>query len=68
MTAELAAAEPLLTPDDVAKRLAVSRSMVYALIKRGPDRGGLRAIRCGRLPRVEVAELARWLAAPERRT
>ena len=55
---------PLLTPDDVARRLSVSRSMAYALIKRGPDRGGIRAIYIGRLPRVTEGD---WRAYLERR-
>ena len=43
------ALERLLTPDDVAKRLAVSRSMAYTLIKRGE----LRALRVGRFRRID---------------
>jgi excisionase family DNA binding protein len=50
---------PLLTPDDCARRLSVSRSMVYSLIKRGH----LRAVFVGRLPRVAPAELDRFIAA-----
>lgn len=48
---------PLLTPDDIAKRLAVSRSMAYTLIKRGE----LPALYIGRLPRVTEGELAAYL-------
>jgi excisionase family DNA binding protein len=51
----------LLTPDDVAKRLRVSRSMAYTLIKRGE----LKALYVGRLPRVRASALAEYLAAAE---
>ena len=50
---------PLLTPLDVGKRLNVSRSMAYTLIKRGE----LKAVYVGRLPRVEASELARYIEA-----
>ncbi len=53
---------PLLTPDDVAKRLSVSRSMAYTLIKRGE----LRALYVGRLPRITEAAFAEYLAAAGR--
>lgn len=46
----------LLTPQDVAVRLAVSRSMVYALIRKG-----LPAVYVGRLPRIEPAALDAWI-------
>lgn len=51
-------AEPLLTPEIVARRLAVSRSMVYALLKRGaiPD-----VVYIGRLPRVTEEGLRLYL-------
>jgi excisionase family DNA binding protein len=55
-------APPLLTPADCATRLAVSRSMVYALIKRGD----IRALYIGRLPRVESAELDRYIERARR--
>jgi excisionase family DNA binding protein len=48
----------LLTPDDVAARLRVSRSMAYVLIKRGE----LEAIHVGRLPRVTEAAFAEYMA------
>jgi excisionase family DNA binding protein len=54
--------ERLLTPDDVAKRLSVSRSMIYTLVRRGD----LRALRIGRLPRVTETDLAAYLAAAGR--
>jgi excisionase family DNA binding protein len=60
-----AAAVPLVdlgtlhTPDDCAKRLKVSRSMIYTLIKRGE----LRALYIGRLPRVSESALLDYLAA-----
>jgi excisionase family DNA binding protein len=52
----------LLTPDDCAKTLAVSRSMIYALLKRGD----IRAVYIGRLPRVEPAELERYIEGSRR--
>jgi excisionase family DNA binding protein len=55
--------ERLLTPDDVARQLSVSRSMVYSEIKRGR----LRAMYIGRLPRVRAADLAAYLTAAEAR-
>jgi excisionase family DNA binding protein len=51
--------ETLHTPEDVAKRLRVSRSMVYMLIRRGE----LRAIYVGRLPRVSDRSLKDYLVA-----
>ena len=51
-----------LTPGDVAERLKVSRSMVYALIRRGD----LAAIYIGRLPRVAEGALAEYLASLSR--
>jgi excisionase family DNA binding protein len=47
-----------LTPADVAQRLAVSRSMVYMLIKRRD----LEATFIGRLPRISESALAGFLA------
>ena len=58
------APEALLTPDQVAQRLAVSRSMIYALVKTGK----LRAVYIGRLPRITEADLAHFLAAAGERT
>jgi excisionase family DNA binding protein len=52
------AGEQLLTPDQVAKRLAVSRSMVYAEIKKTK----MKALYVGRLPRITEAALAEYLA------
>lgn len=52
-------ADVLHTPDDVAKRLRVSRSMAYTLIKRGQ----LRALYVGRLPRITESALRDYLAA-----
>ena len=57
------ASTPLLTPDDVAKRLGVSRSMAYALIKRGD----LPALYIGRLPRITEADFAGYLARARER-
>jgi excisionase family DNA binding protein len=58
-----AAGETLHTPDDVARHLQVSRSLIYALIKRGD----LRAIYIGRLPRIPASSLAQYLAAAAER-
>jgi excisionase family DNA binding protein len=46
------------TPDDVAKRFAVSRSMIYALVKRGE----LGATWIGRLPRISEDDIVKYLA------
>lgn len=60
MTAtEVTAASALLTPDDVAQRLSVSRGMIYTLIRRAE----LRALYIGRLPRVTEAALQEYLVA-----
>jgi excisionase family DNA binding protein len=53
----LAELAPLLTPNDVAKRLAVSRSMIYALI----HRRDLPAVYIGRLPRVRESDLIAYV-------
>jgi len=47
----------LLPPEDVARRLSVSRSMVYKLIRTGE----LSAVYIGRLPRIGEDELARYV-------
>jgi excisionase family DNA binding protein len=57
--ATVAASETLYTPDDCAKQLRVSRSMIYTEIKRGK----LRALYVGRLPRVTESALRDYLAA-----
>jgi excisionase family DNA binding protein len=61
--AAIQAVDRLLTPDEVGKRLTVSRSMIYTLIKRGE----LRALYVGRLPRITEAALAAYLATAESR-
>jgi excisionase family DNA binding protein len=48
----------LLAPAQVAALLAVSRSMVYALIRKGD----LRAVYVGRLPRIAGADLDAFIA------
>lgn len=52
-------AETIWTPGDCAKRLKVSRSMIYSLIKRGE----LQAIHVGRLPRITERALVVYLTA-----
>jgi len=52
----------LLTPADVAQRLSMSRSFVYQEIKHSR----LRAIFIGRMPRIEPAELERYIAEARR--
>jgi excisionase family DNA binding protein len=47
----------LLTPDQVGQRLAVSRSMVYKLVRTRV----LPALYIGRLPRIEESALAMYL-------
>lgn len=49
---------PLLTPDDVAARLQVSRRTVYQLV-----RSGLKPTFIGRLLRVREADLAAYVEA-----
>lgn len=47
----------LLSPDQVAKRLAVSRSMIYKLLRARE----LRAVYVGRLPRIDPADLTEYI-------
>jgi len=47
----------LLTPDEVAKRLSVSRSMVYKLLRTRE----LPVVYVGRLPRIGEIELAAYV-------
>jgi len=49
--------ERLLTPADVAARLAVSRSMVYKLLRVGE----LVAVYVGRLPRIAEADVYAYI-------
>jgi excisionase family DNA binding protein len=52
----------LLTPDDVAAQLQVSRRTVERLVKEGR----LRPIRIGRLPRFEQREVDAYVASLRR--
>jgi len=49
----------LLTPDDVARRLKLSRSFVYTEIKRGR----LKAMYFGRMPRITESDFRAYFAA-----
>jgi len=49
---------PLLRIDDVADRLAVSRSMAHKLV----GQGAIRSVRIGRAVRVRPADLDAFLA------
>lgn len=60
---ERRALEDFHTPDAIAKRLGVSRSMIYALIRRGE----LHATYIGRLPRIAESELTAYLARAGKR-
>jgi excisionase family DNA binding protein len=59
----MSSAERLLTPDDVAERLQVSRRTIQRLVASGQ----LRPNYIGRLPRFTERELAAYLAAAYRR-
>lgn len=48
---------PLLTCDEIAQILRASRATIYALI----NRGELKAIKCGRLVRVERDEFINFI-------
>ncbi len=52
----------LLSPDQVAERLAVSRSMVYKLARTGE----LPAVYVGRLPRFAEADILEFIATRRR--
>jgi excisionase family DNA binding protein len=52
---------PLLTIEDVMKRLRVSRSIAYKLT----ESGALRSIRIGRSVRVRPADLDRFINVNE---
>ena len=51
--------QTLLTGNDVAKRLNISRSMAYILMRRG----GIRVVRIGRSVRVRPGDLQTFIAA-----
>lgn len=53
---------PLLRVEQVAERLAVSRSMAWKLV----DSGELRSVRIGRSVRVHPSDLEAFLADPAR--
>lgn len=61
-TVPLAPLSRLLAPTEVAQRLAVSRSMVYALVRRGD----LPATYVGRLPRIAEADLEAYVEGQRR--
>jgi excisionase family DNA binding protein len=52
----------VLTVEEVAKVLRVSKRSVYRLLSEGEQGDRIRAIRIGRLLRVERAELERYLS------
>ncbi len=52
----------LLTPSDVGNRLAVSRSMVYKLLRTGE----LAALYVGRLPRIAERDLDAYIERQRR--
>ena len=54
----------LLTPDDVARRLAMSRKRVYRLI----ESGGLPHFKIGRSIRISSTDLAQWIERHRRRS
>lgn len=68
MGARVSLAEPTVvasqywTPQAIAERLAISRSLVYALIKRGD----LAATWIGRCPRITEADLLAYLQRARR--
>lgn len=62
MDTENAVAPRLLRLDEVADRLAVSRSMAWKLIAAGD----LRAVRIGRAVRVRPRDLEAYLSNPDR--
>lgn len=50
----------LLTPQEAADELGISRQFMYKLATLGPEHGGIRATRLGglvRIPRTEVERL-----------
>ena len=56
--------EPLLTVDETAERLSVSRWTIYRLVKRKQ----LKLTKIGGSSRVKASELERYLRAAERNT
>ncbi|MFI5041719.1 MAG: helix-turn-helix domain-containing protein [Acidimicrobiales bacterium] len=54
----------LLTPVEVAKRLSISRAMVYVLL----SSGALRSLTIGRCRRVRLADLAAFIGEQARAT
>lgn len=52
------AAEPwLLTPQEAAQKLRISRSKIYELI----SKGDIQAVHIGRCRRIDAAHLREWL-------
>ncbi len=52
----------LLTPTEAGQALGVDRTTIYTMM----NAGELASLRIGRLRRLSVAELVRWIAARER--
>ena len=44
----------LLTPEQAAEALQISRSTVYELMRRGQEHGGIASVRIGRCRRIPV--------------
>ena len=56
--------EPLLlTPEQVGRRLNISRSMVYLLLA---DPNGIPSVTIGRCRRIRESDLQRWLDKQQR--
>jgi excisionase family DNA binding protein len=52
----------LLTPDEAAKALRISRSALYQLLARPLEDGGLESIHIGASRRIPVCALHAWVA------
>ena len=61
MTADAPHAPVLLTMEEVARRLQVSRSSLYAQVRRGR----LRIVKIGHLTRIRPAEVERYVLEHE---
>lgn len=59
MPADVVSVRVLLTPEEAAERLALSRTTIYELIRSGE----LRSVKVGRARRIPVAALGQYVTS-----
>ncbi|MDQ7095984.1 helix-turn-helix domain-containing protein [Desulfosporosinus sp. PR] len=60
---KFASLDEILTAQDIANYLKISRGTVYGFLKRRPEHGGIPNIAIGITKRVEKKDFAKWLEA-----